>query len=298
MKKSMLFFCFLLQTILFGQVTEYGFEEPWQESTEMAIGAMSADCAKWIAYYGNKAHVSNFYGYDPIVFYPQEHPILAPLLVTGKTLLGYLSFGDVGSVDFFYKEAKSQQLLLDKNPVNSDRTLIDIRNPKWEALLLGTIVPEILAEGFTGICIGNIDAIVNLEFYRPDLYSGMVQSALSLLQKIRMQFPGYKIMIDMKGLLHIGEQFVEYADMLCYEQLFTKQESKNLALRTAQEYTLLAKELQQVASRKEGIKVYTLDFWPEKEKEIIKGIYQRHRVYGFIPYVTENLLKLSKEPDA
>lgn len=306
-------FCFLLQGALFGNVTGVSFKYPEEsqfisereEEAEVSLIGKGATLPnslidltipRWVAYYGNKALPSSFYNYDPIVFYPQEHPTLAPLMVSGKTLLAYISLADIGAKDVFYQEVKSNKLLLDKNPCNGERFLIDVRNSRWEELLLGKIIPEILAEGFNGICLCNIDALVTLELYNPVKYEGLTKAAIKLLAKIRERFSGYKIMLDMNGLLHISEHFIEHADMVLYEHLSTKQEGKATLLRSAQDYILVARQLQDLALKKEGLKIYTLDFWPEKDKKIVKGIYEQQRKYGFIPYIAENLLKITEEP--
>jgi uncharacterized protein (TIGR01370 family) len=325
MKKVIVYgvaFCLLVQNALFCEFVGLSLKNPYQGESYLSevevdesenVGSftevdanvndtVNMDHPRWIAYYGNKALASSFYGYDPIVFYPRAHPILAPLMVAGKTLLAYVSFGDISVKDFYYQEAKTQKLILEKSPFNNERFLVDVRNPNWEALLLSTIIPEILTEGFGGVCICNIDSLVNLvnlELYNPQKYAGVTEAAISLLGKIRQQFPGYKMMIDMQGLLHMGDKFVDYADMLLYEHLSTKQEGKSVTLRAAQEYALVASQLQNIAAKKEGVQVYTLDFWPTSGKDnetVVANIYAHHRSLGFIPYVSRRLSEISSEP--
>jgi len=296
--RILLLLCLFLHTTIFGNFSLKYPEETisaeiadYNEFTEHTIRGPS-----WVAYYGEKVPPSHLYGYNPLVLFPGHHPILAPLLVKGKTLLAYLSLADTHPKDFYHKSTKKGKLTLEKNPADPKRLVVDIRDPKWEELLLGTIIPEILAEGFNGFCLCNLDAALNLEQKNPEKYHGMTAAALNLIAKIHELYGEYQIMIDMHGLLHIGEQLLPYADMLLYEHLYTKKIGKELAINSTQNYLLTAQALHALAEKKQGLTVYTLDFWPAKESALIKQIYAKQRSYQFVPYIADSLERITPEP--
>ena len=60
-----------------------------------AYTVAAAEPLRWIAYYSDKAEPQNFQPYSVIVFDVDDHPMMQGLLENGKTVLGYLSLGDL-----------------------------------------------------------------------------------------------------------------------------------------------------------------------------------------------------------
>ena len=62
----------------------------------LSAGAVCyAQSVPWVAYYSDDAPPEAFSAYRIVVLDSHSHPLLAPLSDRGKTLLGYLSLGEV-----------------------------------------------------------------------------------------------------------------------------------------------------------------------------------------------------------
>ena len=84
-------------------------------------------------------------------------------LPEGTVRLGYLS---VGEADRNRREAdgvRGQGFLVEPNPDWPDNVRVDIRDPRWQELLLEREVPRLLARGFDGLMLDTIDTAPYLE---------------------------------------------------------------------------------------------------------------------------------------
>ena len=57
---------------------------------------------RWVVYYTDKLPASAFEQYDLIAFDSDSHPPIADLKAKGKTLLGYISFGEAEDYRSYY----------------------------------------------------------------------------------------------------------------------------------------------------------------------------------------------------
>src|SRR3990167_2009920 len=104
----------------------------------------------WIVYYGDQAPIEEFALYNPIVFDSQSHPPLGPLVAEKKRVLGYVNLGEVDEGDPWFEQVQEKGLFIQKNHNWKGSWAVDIRNAYWKRLLLKTIIPDILQQGFTG----------------------------------------------------------------------------------------------------------------------------------------------------
>ena len=83
--------------------------------TAAPVSTEAAEAQPWVVYYSDTAPSSAFEPYRLIVLDSHHHPPLRPLSDRGKTLLGYLSLGEVNEGRDYFVEVKAQGFLLQEN---------------------------------------------------------------------------------------------------------------------------------------------------------------------------------------
>src|ERR1700752_256390 len=107
-------------------------------------GPAQAQQVRWVCYYADSAPLSTLSKFDLFVFDSDAHPAIAPLKERGKTVVGYLSIGEVNSTRAYFSEVKAQTLVLSKNKNWKDSLFVDVRNPLWTQRVVEQLVPKIL----------------------------------------------------------------------------------------------------------------------------------------------------------
>lgn len=252
---------------------------------------------KFVVYYADKASFEEFSPYSLLVLDSDAHPHLEPLLAHKKTLLGYLSLGEVAESRPYFREAEENKLLLNENPYWKGSYAVDIRNAMWQRMVIERLVPDILAQGFHGIFIDTLDTPIELERAYPDKYTGMQDAAVTLITALKLHYPQMKIMLN--RAYPLLPKIAGTIDMVLGESTFFGYDF------TRETYEIVKKDLylEQVKMLKEAqhlnpaLSVYTLDYCNKKESVILANIYKEQRKNGFIPYVaTIGLDEIIQEP--
>jgi polysaccharide biosynthesis protein PelA len=257
--------------------------------TALSSGAHAADASreKWAVYYTHALAPEKFLAYDLLVFDSEHHPALAPLKSEGRTILGYLSLGEAEEYRSDFKMLKSQKLLLGPNTAWKGHHMVDVRRKEWESHVNETLIPAILAKGFDGIMFDTIDSVTYLEVKDPKRYAGMQKASVDLLRSIRARHPHMKIMVN-RGF-DILPEFAPYVDMILAESTYTTVVKKL--------YNYYVQKLKDSQASNPALKVYSLDYWPLKDKEGVKHIYAAQRAQGYSAYVSHPALQnLAEEP--
>ena len=71
---------------------------------------------KFAVYHSDKEHSAAFESFDLLILDSEYHPDLTTLADRGKTLLGYLSLGEVEKIRSYYGGARKEGILLQENP--------------------------------------------------------------------------------------------------------------------------------------------------------------------------------------
>jgi len=258
--------------------------------------ALADDQPRWIAYYSDEEEPINFEPYSVIVFEPDNHPLIEGLLESGKTVLGYLSLGEVSKDRFYFDEVKNQGLFLEENKNWKGAYFVDIRDKRWTKRVIEELIPQILYQRFSGIFIDTLDNAEHLEDANPQKYHGMRQAAIDLIKAIRLNYPSLKIMLN-RGF-KILPSVAKDIDMELGESIYTdfnrdKGTYELVAKPLYEKNVKILKEAQKINSK---LEIYTLDYWNLNDKTGIKKIYQAERENGFVPYVsTIDLSKIVPE---
>ncbi len=244
----------------------------------------------WVVYYNNALSPESFQTFDLIVFDSDSHPPLAPLQDKKKTLLAYMSLGEVNSSRSYFKELQDKQFFIKENK-QWGSWVVDVRRPEWTAYVNDTLIPAVLAQGFNGIMIDTVDSVTALEDGDPVTYVGMKQAAVHMIKDIHRRYPNLKIMIN-RGFDILPEVGGD-VDMVLAESVYTDIPAGAkvpvvVADATYRDYIALLR-----GARKQfpKLKVYTLDYWLPSDTHGVKRIYKAERRQGFIPYVSTNDLQ-------
>jgi polysaccharide biosynthesis protein PelA len=251
----------------------------------------------WVVYYSDQAQTSDFDCFNPIVLDADVHPSLPPLLAEGKTLLGYVSLGEIGNYRYYFQEVQNAGILISQDPNYPGSWYVDIRSPFWTNLMISTVIPNILNQGFQGIFMDSLDVPIYLEAINPSAYSGMTQAAINLVIAINNAFPNaplmlnraYQILADLGGYITyaLGESVYTTYDFSTQQYEYLDQSGYQWSLG----YLQGAQELYP------NLNVMSLDYWDPSDPVTITKIYKVERNNGFIPYVTTIALNvITPEP--
>lgn len=252
---------------------------------------------KWVVYYGDALSAEEFRPYDLIVFDSIAHPRLRPLRNQGKTLLAYLSLGEIEKTHPKFDQFKAEGLLLEESPVWPGNYLIDIRNPKWAQYLIEDAIPRIFHKRFDGLMLDTLDSIIHAWQDDPQKYKGMDKAAVNLLEAIHMHYPHAKLMLNRS--FELGESLLPHVDMLLVEGVFSRYNTKKGEgeLRSEAEFLPVIERVKMLKQRKPGLEIYALDYWNPDDRSGVKEIYQLQREQGFHPYVSSpDLQQHTPEP--
>ncbi|MBV9507860.1 MAG: endo alpha-1,4 polygalactosaminidase [Acidobacteriia bacterium] len=241
---------------------------------------------RWVVCYSDKPRPEEFREYDLVVLDSQSHPPLARLKRPGRTLLAYLSLGEVSKERPYFMEAKREGILLGENPNWAGSYFVDLRSRLWLRRVLEQLVPPILASGFDGLFLDTLDDPVELERVDPAGHRGMTAAAVELVRGLRLSFPSSVLMMNRGyGLL---PEVAPLIDCLLGESLYSTYDSgRRKYLRvSAADYRYQLSLLRQAKRTNPALNLFSLDYWDPGDPREIRRIYAVERANGLIPYVS------------
>jgi uncharacterized protein (TIGR01370 family) len=251
----------------------------------------------WVVYYADRARVEDFTPYGLVVLDSESHPPLQPLSAQGKVLLGYISLGEVEQHRPWYGTVRQWGILKDENPDWKGSYFVDLRDPRWSALVIEELVPKILKRGFHGIFLDTLDNPIHLENIEPERNKGMAAAASRLVRDIRRRFPTMPIMMNRAyQLLPTVENDI---DIELGESVYADYDFGRKAYRRVKrsDYELQVRWLKEAKKRQPALHIVTLDYWDPGDSTGIRQIYAAERANGFAPYVaTVELDRIVREP--
>lgn len=252
---------------------------------------------RWVVVYTEKPTIEQFRDYSLIVLDSKYHPPLRPLLEQRKTVIGYISLGEVEDHRDYVKEVEKEGILLARNPNWPESRYVDVRDQRWTRRVVEELVPRLLHQGFQGIFIDTLDNPPDLERRDPVRYKGMTEASANLVKAIRRHYPRMYIMLN--RAYEILPAVEGQIDSVLGESVFTEIdfEKKTYRLSETKTYRLQVEWLQAARKRQPKLKVYTLDYWKPEDVAGVIRIYAEQRKNGFIPYVSvKDLDRIYKEP--
>lgn len=253
--------------------------------------------APWVVYYSDQAPLDAFDPYGVVVLDSEYHPPLRPLADRGKTLLGYVSLGEVERHRPWFAAVEAEGLLGAENPNWPGSFYVDVRDPRWTQRVLTDIVPGILRRGFHGVFLDTLDNPVYLEEADPARWAGMTEAAATLVRALRLHYPRMPIMLNRAYALlpEVGGSI----DMVLGESVHADYDFDAETYGWVEDdlYREQVRLLKEAKTRHPGLAVMTLDYWRPDDAATIARIYAEQRRNGFNPYVaTVELDRIVPEP--
>jgi uncharacterized protein (TIGR01370 family) len=251
----------------------------------------------WAVYYSDVAQPKEFRGYDLVVFDGDVHPPLKPISANGSVVLGYLSLCEVERHRKWFTAARDSGLLVGENPNWRGSYFIDLRDARWRKIVVGQLVPEVLAQGFQGLFLDTLDDAADLERRDPRTFRGMKAAAVQLVRDIRTAAPTATLMVN-RGYDLLPE-IARSIDIVLGESVYGTYDfaAKTYRRVPGAEYRQQVTRLTGLRSIKPSLRICTLDYWNPGDREGIRQVYREERSHGFDPYVaTISLDELVKEP--
>lgn len=254
---------------------------------------------RWAIDYGAATNPDLARQLDLLVLEPDHARPIAPLRGAATCVLGYLSLGEVEQGRDYAARLRQAGALRAANRDWPDARLVDLRHPAWRELVIGRLIPEILAKGYDGIFLDTVDSAEALALRDPVNNAGMVEAAVGLLAGIRQAFP------DIAVLLNRGYAVLPAAassiDLLLGEAMASRWNfaDKRYELASEGDWQWQAQRLRAARAANPALRLLTLDYWNPADRKTVARLYAREREAGFHPYVaTLALDRLLPEPVA
>jgi uncharacterized protein (TIGR01370 family) len=194
--------------------------------------------------------------------------------------LAYLSVGETGAHG---ADRPDRSFVVEPNPDWPDNARVDLRDERWQQLLLGRDVPRLLALGFDGLMLDTIDTAPYLEDKDPTRFAGSRQALRDWLQRQRQTFP--RAVVIANGILAL-EDAAPYVDGFVVEGLYATYDFGRRIYRTTTESERKWK-LAQIdrALRVAPRPVFTIEYADFGDLALARWATQQATSRGFHPYV-------------
>ncbi|PWU06185.1 MAG: hypothetical protein C5B51_12835 [Terriglobia bacterium] len=252
---------------------------------------------RWAAYYSDRVEPEALRDYRLLIFDSDRHPPLAPLAGKGRTVLGYLSLGEVNQHREYFAGLQNAGALAGENPNWPGSYYVDVRDTGWRELVVRQLVPAILAQGFHGLFLDTLDDPAELERRDPNGCRGMTAAAADLVKALRAHYPSIPLMMN-RGY-ELLPQLANHIDIELGESLYSTYDfgRKSYGLVKGQDYKEQVGRLKEAKRRNPHLRIFSLDYWDPSDRRGIRRIYREERANGFEPYVaTIGLDQIVKEP--
>jgi polysaccharide biosynthesis protein PelA len=198
--------------------------------------------------------------------------------------LGYLSVGEADAQRAYWPAVQHQPFLVEANPAWPDNVRVDIRDRRWQEILLDQEAPRLLRLGFQGFMLDTLDTAPYLERKDPARFSGSREALRELLERIRKKFPQAIVIANGTDSLVDAARFV---DGYVVEGVFATYDFGGWVYRATtdeeREWKLgqLARALD-IAPRP----VFSVEYAGPEDRELAAWATGQARNRGFRPFVT------------
>jgi len=249
-------------------------------------GARAEGEVRWTVYYADKEPPQAFEPYKLVVLDSDRHPPLRPLRDRGKTLLGYISLGEVENHRPWFEKVKSWGILSEENPNWPGSFYVDVRDKRWVKLVVEELVPTILHRGFDGVFLDTLDNPPHLERTDPQRWKGMTEAAARLVNAIRRNHPSARIMLN--RAYDILPQTAGSLDYALGESVYTTWDFQagKAKLQPEEDYRFQVEALHGAKRQNPKLALMSLDYWDPADVEGVRRIYATQRANGFSPHVS------------
>jgi polysaccharide biosynthesis protein PelA len=137
-------------------------------------------------------------------------PQIPPAAFPRETIrLGYLSIGEADPRRPYWNEVNGAPYLVEPDPYWPENVRVDLRDRRWQEILLTQAIPHLLGQGFDGLMLDTIDTAPYLEAKDPGRFGGSRQALRDLLRAIRERFPNARLVANGTSALVDAAPFVD-----------------------------------------------------------------------------------------
>lgn len=143
----------------------------------------------WLCYYGADRSVLSLPNYTLLIL---EANALGPLTQkekAGRVCIAYMSIGEIVQSRWFWPDVQDKTWLLEENPDWTGARRIDPRSSEWADLLVHKVAPALLAAGYDGFLLDNVDVGEYLENTDPVRYEGASMAVAEIIHRLRTSYP-------------------------------------------------------------------------------------------------------------
>jgi len=123
--------------------------------------------------------------------------------------LAYVSVGEADARRPYWPAVRGQPFLVEPNSEWSDNIRVDVRDPRWQDILLREEVPRLMKLGFDGLMLDTIDTAPYLENKDPGRFAGSRQALRDWLRRLRESFPRAVVIANGGAALVDAAPFVD-----------------------------------------------------------------------------------------
>ena len=205
-------------------------------------------------------------------------------LAQGTLRLAYLSVGEADRQRPYWAAVQAQPFLVEPNPHWPDNYRVDLRDQRWQRILLDQEIPRLLERGFQGLMLDTIDTAPYLEAKDPARFAGTRQALRSFLARVRERHPGLALLANGTEALQDAAPVV---DGYVVEGLFATYDFNRRDYRPTTEveraWKLAQLDLAQANARRP---VFTIEYTSVGDVALAQWATAESTGRGFHPYVT------------
>lgn len=255
---------------------------------------------EWLCYYGQNRDVLALSAYKLLIL---EADALGPITREDKNnrvCAAYMSIGEISQSRWFWPLVKDKPWLLEKNPEWPDARRVDPRSREWSDLLVNTIAPTLLAAGYDGFMLDNVDIGEYLENRDPVTYAGAKDAVANIIRRLRHRFP--EAVLIANGALETAADTADCLDAVVCESTFSRwiageDGSFSYAEVSPQDRAWLRPRLLRI--RGAGIPVLALEYVAPEDAAARQRVREAVKKAGYHPYIAErHLMRFPGDSDS
>lgn len=202
----------------------------------------------------------------------------------GTLRLAYLSVGEADMQRPFWGEIRDRSFVIEPNPDWPDIARVDIRDKRWQELLLSDEAPRLIRTGFHGFMLDTIDTPVYLERREPVRFAGTIKALREWVSLLRAAYPRAVILAN--GFAGLPE-VAPWVDGFVSEGVFATWDFVTRAYRRTTEHErewrlAQIERARDIADRP----VFAVEYADAPDGELGRWARTEARRHGFKPYVT------------
>jgi uncharacterized protein (TIGR01370 family) len=198
--------------------------------------------------------------------------------------LAYLSVGEADSHGAYWNGVRDSSFLVEANPDWPGNMRVDVRDKRWQDVLLGQEAPRLLGLGFQGFMLDTIDTPPYLESRDSARFAGSRQALRDLVHLLRQTFPNSVVVANGGAALPDVAPFV---DGFVVEGVFATYDFRQRVYRATSDAERAWKLGQIEKARAIAPRpVFTIEYADIGDVDLGRWAESESIRHGFHPYVT------------